>query len=121
MIRKSTAIETSTVTICTFRPILLETRITPQIQYIDIVLFSMVAVCLIPLARYRRPWIQSCRKMDNATVVFRCRGGEYNRPINIQYENEEGIDQGGLWRDFIQAISEEFPPTPIQPKFLGPI
>jgi hypothetical protein len=39
--------------------------------------------------------------------IFRCRGGEYNRPIEIHYEGEEGIDQGGLYRDFLDAIVME--------------
>merc|ERR1719506_3154164 len=40
-------------------------------------------------------------------AIFRCRGGEYNRPIAISYENEDGIDQGGLYRDFLDAIASE--------------
>jgi len=39
--------------------------------------------------------------------VFRSRGPNYNRPLCIRYLNEEGIDQGGLYRDFFAAASSE--------------
>jgi len=39
--------------------------------------------------------------------VFRGRGGDYGRPIEIHYKNEDGIDQGGLYRDFLDVCSNE--------------
>merc|ERR1719507_2465994 len=39
--------------------------------------------------------------------VWRSRGGSYKRPICISYEGEPGVDQGGLYRDFLDAASSE--------------
>eukprot|EP00927_Polykrikos_kofoidii_P002886 TRINITY_DN11153_c2_g1_i1.p1 TRINITY_DN11153_c2_g1~~TRINITY_DN11153_c2_g1_i1.p1 ORF type:complete len:2849 (+),score=400.83 TRINITY_DN11153_c2_g1_i1:249-8549(+) len=52
--------------------------------------------------------------------VFRSTGPNYNRPICIYFEGEEGVDQGGLYRDFLVACTTElmskqlplFIPTP---------
>merc|ERR1719343_987612 len=54
------------------------------------------------------------------TGVFRSRGPNHNRPICISYENEAGVDQGGLYRDFlancgVELMSSQLPlliPTP---------
>lgn len=39
--------------------------------------------------------------------VFRSRGGDYGRPLCISYQDEEGVDQGGLYRDFLDACATE--------------
>jgi len=43
--------------------------------------------------------------------VWRSRGGSYKRPICVSYEGEGGVDQGGLYRDFLDAVSSELMST----------
>jgi len=43
--------------------------------------------------------------------VFRSRGPSYNRPINISYVDESGIDQGGLYRDWLDEMATELMST----------
>merc|ERR1719265_2625423 len=64
---------------------------------------------------------QASLKAERVPItLFRSRAPNYNRVIRVKYEGEDGVDQGGLYRDFMDAISTElmskclplFIPTP---------
>lgn len=43
--------------------------------------------------------------------VFRSRGPSHNRPIEISYVDESGVDHGGLYRDWLDACATELMST----------